>query len=218
MLREIPGIQPARMYDGCTRNAYHLYMFRYEKEKFANLPRAKFLKAHGGGGHAVLARLLAAQQGAVRPQQRALARLQEDLFQSSAWTQWTERNRCPENDRLCEEAVWFSQTMTAGGARRPWSRSPPACARCRPSRRRSRYDRSMATKITPMNNGSIRIEGDFEIFDQQGNRFGLGGRTAISLCRCGQSANKPFCDGSHARVGFESPIAARDLPPPAPKL
>ena len=31
MLREIPGISPARQYDGCTRNAYHLYMFRFEK-------------------------------------------------------------------------------------------------------------------------------------------------------------------------------------------
>jgi perosamine synthetase len=35
LLKEIPGIRPARMYDGCTRNAYHLYMFRYDKEQFA---------------------------------------------------------------------------------------------------------------------------------------------------------------------------------------
>ena len=45
MLREIPGIVPARLYEGCTRSAYHLYMFRYEPEKFANLPRNKFIKA-----------------------------------------------------------------------------------------------------------------------------------------------------------------------------
>ena len=38
------------MYDGCTRNAYHLYMFRYDKEKFAGLPRAKFLKALAAEG------------------------------------------------------------------------------------------------------------------------------------------------------------------------
>ncbi|HEY2014969.1 MAG TPA: DegT/DnrJ/EryC1/StrS family aminotransferase, partial [Bryobacteraceae bacterium] len=45
MLREIPGIAPARMYEGCTRNAYHLYMFRYDKSHFADVPRAVFLKA-----------------------------------------------------------------------------------------------------------------------------------------------------------------------------
>jgi CDGSH-type Zn-finger protein len=75
-----------------------------------------------------------------------------------------------------------------------------------------------ATKITVLNNGPIRIEGEFEIQDPNGGVFGLAGRTVISLCRCGQSANKPFCDGSHNRVGFQDPVAARELPPPKPKL
>ncbi len=74
-----------------------------------------------------------------------------------------------------------------------------------------------ATKITVNSNGSIRIEGDFEIVDPQGQPFGLGGRTTVSLCRCGHSANKPFCDGSHKATGFMDTVAARDLPPPAPK-
>ncbi|PYU17178.1 MAG: iron-binding protein [Acidobacteria bacterium] len=73
-------------------------------------------------------------------------------------------------------------------------------------------------KITPLSNGPLRIEGDFEIVDPEGNSFGLGGRTALSLCRCGHSANKPFCDGSHNRVGFQDQVQARDLPPPKPKL
>lgn len=76
----------------------------------------------------------------------------------------------------------------------------------------------MATKVTVLNNGPIRIEGEFSIHDPLGAEFGLAGRTVISLCRCGQSANKPFCDGSHARTGFLDPIVARDLPPPKPKL
>ena len=76
----------------------------------------------------------------------------------------------------------------------------------------------MPSKITPLNNGPIRIEGEFQIFDAQGNEFGLAGRTVISLCRCGHSANKPFCDGSHARQGFQSQCEARELPPPKPKL
>ena len=75
----------------------------------------------------------------------------------------------------------------------------------------------MPAKITVNNDGSIRVEGQFEILDPAGKPFGLGGRTAISLCRCGQSANKPFCDGAHRRVGFSDPVEARDLPPPQPK-
>jgi CDGSH-type Zn-finger protein len=75
------------------------------------------------------------------------------------------------------------------------------------------------TKITVVNNGPIRIEGDdLEIYDAQGNRFGLAGRTLISLCRCGQSSNKPFCDGTHGRCGFADACVARELPPPKPKI
>jgi CDGSH-type Zn-finger protein len=73
------------------------------------------------------------------------------------------------------------------------------------------------TKITVKNNGSIKIEGDFVIYDQEGGVFDLGGRTAISLCRCGHSQNKPFCDGSHKQYAFESEIKARPFTPSAPK-
>jgi len=74
-----------------------------------------------------------------------------------------------------------------------------------------------ATKVTVLSNGSIRVEGEFELLDQDGKAFGLAGRTRISLCRCGQSAKKPFCDGSHKSCGFESAVVAFDLEPPASK-
>ncbi len=74
-----------------------------------------------------------------------------------------------------------------------------------------------ATRITVINSGSLRIEGDFEIVDQEGRIFGLAGRTRVTLCRCGQSNTKPFCDGSHKSCGFDSLLVARDLPPPTPK-
>ena len=73
------------------------------------------------------------------------------------------------------------------------------------------------TKLTVMNNGSLRIEGDFELVDQDGRAFGLAGRGRISLCRCGQSGNKPFCDSTHKTCGFESTVVAFDLEPPLPK-
>jgi CDGSH-type Zn-finger protein len=75
----------------------------------------------------------------------------------------------------------------------------------------------MPAKITINPNGSIRVEGEFVITDSDGNAFGLGGRSSIGLCRCGLSENKPFCDGTHRKQGFQSVCPARELPPPAPK-
>jgi len=76
----------------------------------------------------------------------------------------------------------------------------------------------MATKVSVNNHGPLRLEGDFTITDSSGKEFGLAGRTVISLCRCGLSENKPFCDGAHGRAGFQSACEARDLPPPKPKV
>lgn len=67
------------------------------------------------------------------------------------------------------------------------------------------------TKLTINKNGSIKIEGEFEIVDQEGNVYGLQGRTALGVCRCGLSANKPFCDGAH-RSNFEHEAIAFNLP------
>ena len=69
-----------------------------------------------------------------------------------------------------------------------------------------------ATKITVNNNGSLKIEGDIEMVDKNGNAYNLGGREVISVCRCGLSQNKPFCDGSH-KGHFEHEAIAFELPP-----
>jgi CDGSH-type Zn-finger protein len=74
-----------------------------------------------------------------------------------------------------------------------------------------------ATKITVVNNGSLRIEGDFEVVDMDGKPFGLAGRTKLSLCRCGQSSDKPFCDSAHKTCGWQSTVVAFDLPAPVVK-
>jgi CDGSH-type Zn-finger protein len=68
------------------------------------------------------------------------------------------------------------------------------------------------TKLTINNNGSVKIEGDFEIVDRNGNVYGLQGREVLSICRCGLSKNKPFCDGAH-NGHFEHEAIAFDLPP-----
>ena len=76
-------------------------------------------------------------------------------------------------------------------------------------------------KIVVRDKGPLRVElaadETLEIVDAEGRPFGLGGRKILSLCRCGQSADRPFCDGTHNRCGFDSVTVARDLPPPAPR-
>jgi CDGSH-type Zn-finger protein len=60
-------------------------------------------------------------------------------------------------------------------------------------------------KITVRPNGPYRVEapeGMIELFDAAGNKFDLTGKPAFSLCRCGGSLNKPFCDGQHSKIGF----------------
>jgi len=71
-------------------------------------------------------------------------------------------------------------------------------------------------KITFRNNGPFRVEaepGTVEMVDASGNAFDLSakikdGKTAFSLCRCGGSVSKPFCDGTHSKIGFQAAEAA----------
>jgi len=63
-------------------------------------------------------------------------------------------------------------------------------------------------KITVKNNGPLFVEGEFRLHDIEGKAFNLAGRTAVSLCRCGHSQKKPFCDGSHKTHEFKSEVKA----------
>jgi len=69
----------------------------------------------------------------------------------------------------------------------------------------------MGVRITVKKNGSLKVEdpdGTIEMVDGDGNKYDLTGKPAFSLCRCGASANKPFCDGSHNQIGFQAPDSA----------
>ncbi len=113
LLGEIPGIAPARTYEGCTRNAYHLYMLRYDPAHFAGLPRARFLKALEAegvpcsGGYTPLNK---------EPFLRNTlhSRAYQTIYSSAEIAAYEERNHCPVNDHLCEEAVWFTKEMLLG--------------------------------------------------------------------------------------------------------
>ena len=60
------------------------------------------------------------------------------------------------------------------------------------------------TKIEIVANGPYLLNGIFEITDNQGKKHEAG--QSCALCRCGGSANKPFCDGTHVKIGFNSTI------------
>lgn len=63
----------------------------------------------------------------------------------------------------------------------------------------------MTVKITIRENGPYLIEGEFQLVDAQGNEVPLRKK---ALCRCGGSTMKPFCDGTHSKIGFQGAIAA----------
>lgn len=113
LLEKIPGIKPVKNYEGCTRSAWHLYMLRYEKEAFAGISRATFLKALSAEG-------IRSSSG-YRPlnkepflKQTVLSKGYRRIYPEKLLTAWYDRNQCPVNDRLCEEAVWFTQNMLLG--------------------------------------------------------------------------------------------------------
>ena len=129
MLKEIPGITPARMYDGCTRNAYHLYMFRYDKTALCRLPRSVFLKAlaaegvPAAGGYTPLNKQAFLKNAFTRAATRG-------LFRKKTLASGKSVTAARLTTGLCEEAVWFTQTCCSRRAV-PWSRLPEQSARFR---------------------------------------------------------------------------------------
>ena len=67
-------------------------------------------------------------------------------------------------------------------------------------------DEPEAPRITIRENGPLRVEGNVTLYDHEGNEVET--RASYSLCRCGGSTNKPFCDGTHSRIGFIGAQAA----------
>ncbi|MFN8522122.1 MAG: CDGSH iron-sulfur domain-containing protein [Chloroflexota bacterium] len=62
-------------------------------------------------------------------------------------------------------------------------------------------------EITVRTNGPYRITGPINVVDADGNAVDLGGRDVVALCRCGASEKKPFCDGTHNKIGFDGTLA-----------
>jgi CDGSH-type Zn-finger protein len=91
-----------------------------------------------------------------------------------------------------------------------------------PNYRRKKTEAPVAqVKITIRPNGPFRVEapeGTIEMVDADGNKHDLTGKPAFSLCRCGGSANKPFCDGTHKQIfqRVETTVPPAEQKKPAP--
>lgn len=68
-------------------------------------------------------------------------------------------------------------------------------------------------KITVLKNGPLLVKGLVELKDADGNTYPA--RESVALCRCGASTTKPFCDGTHGKIGFQA--AERAVPGSAEK-
>jgi CDGSH-type Zn-finger protein len=64
------------------------------------------------------------------------------------------------------------------------------------------------TTIKVIPNGPYRVTGPATVTDPEGNAIKIEEGRAVSLCRCGASVNKPYCDGTHSRIGFAAAEAA----------
>ncbi|MEX0884729.1 MAG: DegT/DnrJ/EryC1/StrS family aminotransferase, partial [Cyclobacteriaceae bacterium] len=113
LLNDIPGIHPAKLYPGVTQSAYHLYMFRFDKNEFAEMPRSRFLEALSAegvpcsGGYGMMNKENYVQD-------LAKNRHYLNIYGKATMQEWLENSSCPQNDKLCEQAVWFGQSMLLG--------------------------------------------------------------------------------------------------------
>ncbi len=113
-LQAIPGITPHRLNDGVTRAVYHLYPFRYNPEGFGGVPRSRFqaaLQAEGipcSGGYGRLNKDPFIEN-------TLNSRNFQRMYSQEQLDHCREQIECPDNDRLCSEAVCFSQRLLLGG-------------------------------------------------------------------------------------------------------
>jgi CDGSH-type Zn-finger protein len=63
-------------------------------------------------------------------------------------------------------------------------------------------------KVQAIKNGPLIVQGSIDVLDSNGKPM-TPPRPSVALCRCGSSANKPFCDGGHNKAGFQSICEAK---------
>ncbi len=114
LLAKVPGISPAKKYEGQTRRAYYGYYLHYDKSHFNDLPRSKFRKAVNAEGIPI-------QEGCDTLNRDEFVKTYLELpgfrrvFSGERISQFWNENHCPANDRLAEETgLSFGQHIFLG--------------------------------------------------------------------------------------------------------
>ena len=112
-ISKIPGIKPYKLYENVTRASFHMFAFRYKEDEFSGLPRDQFLKALSAegvpnlSGYAPYLNKQPYLENAFNTKNFRRMYTSEELD----FKKYSERNECPENDKLCTEAVWLQQNI-----------------------------------------------------------------------------------------------------------
>jgi dTDP-4-amino-4,6-dideoxygalactose transaminase len=115
-IKSIPGIKPYKLYDNVTRASFHMFCFRYKKEEFKDLSREKFLEALTAegipnlSGYAPFLNKQPYLENAFQSKNFKKMYSAEELD----FNKFSEKNECPENDKLCVESVWLTQNLLLG--------------------------------------------------------------------------------------------------------
>ncbi len=112
-LQQIPGIISYKPNPGATRAVYHLYPFRYNEQAFNQVPRHKFLDALSAEGIPCSAGYGPANKDGLI-EEALNSKGYQRLFSKERLDRYRRENVLPQNDRLCSEAVWFTQNMLLG--------------------------------------------------------------------------------------------------------
>jgi dTDP-4-amino-4,6-dideoxygalactose transaminase len=112
-IKQIPGIIPHKLYDGVTRAAYHIYPFRYDPQRFGGVTRDKFIKALRAEGIPC-----SSGYGPINKDPFFEHTLNSPNFQKTYSKKrldvCRQQNQCPDNEKLCREAVWLYQNALLG--------------------------------------------------------------------------------------------------------
>jgi perosamine synthetase len=114
-LSNIPGILPYRLYENVTRAAFHLFPFRYNKDEFEGLTREEFQKALIAEGIPCTSGYTPLNKMSFIPNAFKTKNFKK-MYPAEMldYEKYMERNQCPMNDKLCDEAIWFQQNMLLG--------------------------------------------------------------------------------------------------------